>query len=130
MAYGVLKRRASLVIKGWDDETRDNLLQCMISETVDSMQQDNLTHGDWCVDGLELNVWVDASSLAIGVALERHDTVLEDACWLRPENNAQHINLVELDAMLKGINLALQWQGKLLHVKTDSVCIHHWVSDI
>ena len=35
MAYGVLKRKASSVTKGWDDETRDNLLQRMISETVD-----------------------------------------------------------------------------------------------
>ena len=38
VACGVLKRRASLVTKGWDDETRENLLQCMISETVDSVR--------------------------------------------------------------------------------------------
>ena len=108
VACGVLKRRASSVTKGWDDETRDNLLQCMISENVDSVRRDDPAHGDWCVYGWELNVWVDASSLAIGVALERHETVFEDACWLRPENDAQHINLAELDAVLKGINLALQ----------------------
>ena len=77
---GVLKRKASLVTKGWDDETRDNLLQRMISETVDFVRRDDPAHGDWCVDGRELNVWVDASSLAIGVALEGHETVLEDAC--------------------------------------------------
>ena len=46
MACGVLKRRASSVTKGWNDETRDNLLQCMISETVDSVRHDNLAHGD------------------------------------------------------------------------------------
>ena len=93
----------------------------MISETVDSVWRDDAAHGDWCVDGRELNVWVNASSLAIGLALERHKTVLEDACWLRPENNTQHINLAELDAVLKGINLVLQWQCKVLHVKTDCV---------
>ena len=129
VACGVLKRRTSSVTKGWDDEMRDNLLQRMISETVDSVQQDDPAHGDWCVDGQELNVWVDASSLVIRVALERHETVFEDACWLRSENDAQHINLAELDAVLKGINLALQWQCKVLHVKTDSVCEHQWVSD-
>ena len=129
VACRVLKRRASSVTKSWDDETRDNLLQRMISETVDFVRWDDPAHGDWCVDRRELNVWVDDSSLAIGVALERHETVLEDACWLRPENDAQHINLAELDAVLKGINLALQWQCKLLRVKTDSVCVHHWVSD-
>lgn len=55
--------------------------------------------------------------------------VLEDACWLRPKDDAQHINLAKLDAMLKGINLALQWQSKTLHLKTDSICVYHWVSD-
>ena len=35
VACGVLKRRASLVAKGSDDEARNNLLQHMISETVD-----------------------------------------------------------------------------------------------
>ena len=29
----------------------------------------------------------------------------------------------------KGINLAFQRQSKVLHVKKDSVCMHHWVSD-
>ena len=57
------------------------------------------------------------------LALERYKTVLEDACWLQPENSAQHINLVELDAVLKDFNLALQWQSKVLHVKIDSVCV-------
>ena len=88
VACGLLKRRASSVTKGWDDETRDNLLQRMISETVDSVRRNDPAHGDGCVDRPELNVWVDASSLAIGEALERHETVLEDACWLRPENDA------------------------------------------
>ena len=37
VACGVFKRRASSVTKGWDNKTRDNLLQCMISETMDSV---------------------------------------------------------------------------------------------
>ena len=121
MASGILKRLVSSVTKGWDDEARDTVRQCMMFETIESVQQDDPAHGDWCVDSKELNVWVNASSLAIGVALEWHETVWEDACWLWPEDNAQHINLAELDAVLKGINLALNWQGKVLHVKTDSV---------
>lgn len=31
-----------------------------------------------------------------------------------------NIDLAKLDAMLKGINLALQWQGKMLHMKTGN----------
>lgn len=51
----------------------------MMFEMMDAVKQDDLVCGDWCMDGRELNVWVDASSLATGVALERHRTVLEDA---------------------------------------------------
>ena len=121
----ILKRRESLVMKGWDNETRDALLQCKVSETVGSVQWDDPPRGDWCIDSQELNVWVNVSR----VALEGHETVLEDAYWLQPENNAQHINLIALDTVLKGINLALQWQSKVLHMKTNSVCVYIWVSN-
>ena len=55
--------------------------------------------------------------------------VIEDACWLRPTNDAQHINLAELDAALKGVNLALQWEGTVLHLVTDLACVLRWISD-
>ena len=55
------------------------------------------------------------SSLGTGAVLERFGTVLEDAYWLRPKNDAKHINLAELDATLKGLNLELQWQAKVMH---------------
>lgn len=44
---------------------------------------------------------MDASSLATGVALEIDGDIVEDACWLRPDGDSQHVNLTELDAMLK-----------------------------
>ena len=72
---------------------------------------------------------MDASSVATGVALETNGTIIEDACWLRPVNDALHINLAELDAALKGINLALQWEATVLYVVTDSACVHQWISD-
>ena len=129
VACRILKRRASSVTKGWDDKTRDALLQRMVSETVRSVQRYDPAHGDWYTEEQELNVWADANSLAIRVALEKHKSILEDACWLCPENDAWHITLAQLDAVLKGINLALQWQSRVLHIKTDSVCVYHWVSD-
>ena len=85
--------------------------------------------GNWCVDGKEITVWVDASCVATGVALETNETVIEDACWLRPTNDAQHINLAELNAALKGVNLALQWEATVLHLVTDSACVYRWISD-
>ena len=40
-----------------------------------------------------------------------------------------HINLVELDAVLKGVNMALMWEVTILHLHTDSACVHKWITD-
>ena len=42
----------------------------------------------------------------------------------------QHINPAELDAIIKGINLAILWKTTTLHLFTDSACVHKWISDI
>lgn len=55
--------------------------------------------------------------------------MIEDACWLHLENNSQHNNLAKLDMVVKGVNLALQWQAKVLHLKTDLLCTYHWLKN-
>ena len=72
------------------------------------------------MDGKEITVWMDVSSVATGVVLETNGMVIEDACWLHPTNDAQHINLAELDVALKGANLALQWEATVLHLVINS----------
>ena len=124
-----MKCRASKVTKGWDDKTADALLIGMVVETITRVKKNDPTRGYWCVQGKVMNVWVDASSLAIRVLLEKNGAVIEDACWVQPMNDAVHINLAELDVVLKGNNLALQRGIKILHVRTNSLCIYHWVSD-
>ena len=74
-------------------------------------------------DGPELDVWVDESSLATRVSLEHDVAVVEDASWLR-KKDTQHINLAELDAVLKGINMVLMWEATISHIHTDSACVH------
>ena len=37
--------------------------------------------------------------------------------------------MAELDAMIKGVNMALEWQMKILHLRTDSLTVFHWISD-
>ena len=93
------------------------------------MQKKDPTRGKWCVDGPKLDVWVDARSLATEVSLEHDGAVVEDASWLRKEKDTQHINLAELDAVLKGINMALMWEATILHIHTDSAYVHKWVTD-
>ena len=89
-----------------------------MEEVLARVTRNDPARGNWSVSGKELKAWVDASSLATGVVLERHRDVLEDACWLRPTNDAQRISLAELDATVKGLNLALQWQARTVHLQT------------
>ena len=93
------------------------------------MRKEDLARGRCCIDGQALSVWVDASSLATGMLLVYDGTLVEDACWLRPAKDPQHINLTELDAIIKGINLAILWKTTTLHLFNDSACVHKWISD-
>lgn len=51
---------------------------------------------------------------------------MEDACLLCPENDVQHINVV--DTLLKDVEF--QWKITELHLFIDSACVHGWISDI
>ena len=129
VAASFIERRAADVTRGWDDEVTDVPLTTMITEVVTRVRQKDPVRGKWSVDGPELDVWVDASSLATGVSLEHDGAVVEDASWLRKGRDTQHINLAELDAVLKGINMALMREATILHIHTDSACVHKWVTD-
>ena len=126
-----IKWCATSVSSGWDDEVQDAPLRNMLTKTVARVTRDNPVWGDWCIDKNEFTIWVAASSLAMGVALEANSAVMEDACWLQPENDAKHINLAELDTTLKRVNLALQWQARVLHIVTLSVyaSVDNWHTD-
>ena len=61
--------------------------------------------------------------------IEYDGAIIEGASWLRPVHADKHINLAELDAVLRGINLALHWKASVIHLRTDSACVHRWISD-
>jgi len=56
------------------------------------------------------------------------DHVIEDGSWLKQENDCAHISIAELEAIMKGINLALKWNVKKLLIVTDSVVVHGWLT--
>ena len=58
------------------------------------------------------------------MSLEHDRAAVEDASWLQKERDMQHINLAELDAVLKGVNMALMWEASILHLHSDSACVH------
>lgn len=54
-------------------------------------------------------MWCDASNIALevtlGICVEA-----EDAAWLRKKDDYNHINVAELDVVLKTVSLALRWR--------------------
>ena len=67
-----------------------------------------------------VTVWTDASSLALGAVITIDSEVVEDAAWLRKKNDTSHINISELDAAIRGVNMALKWKAHTFVLKTDS----------
>ena len=127
VAVAFIKRRASDVTAGWDDKIDDTPLNIMIKEVLTRVRKEDPARSKWCVDSQALSVWFDASFLTTDVLLVYDGAVVEDACWLQPAKDSQHINLTELDAIIKGINLAILWKTTTLF--TDSACVHKWISD-
>ena len=73
-------------------------------------------------------VWCDASDVALGVVLEIGGRIAEDAAWLRKANDTAHINLVELDAVVKAVSMAIQWKVKSLTIMSDSCAVVQWLT--
>uniref|UniRef100_A0A5S6QF21 RNase H type-1 domain-containing protein n=1 Tax=Trichuris muris TaxID=70415 RepID=A0A5S6QF21_TRIMR len=90
--------------------------------------------GRWDISGTEARISVDASALALGVALEVNGVIVEDGTWLRPDE-VRHINMAELDAVIKGLAfdhrgyLALTRKMKAVELMTDSATVHRWTED-
>ena len=124
-----MKRKANALTSTWDEVIYDESLRAMLEDTVQRVERNDPGKGRWDVIGEEVTVWVDASSLALGIVIEVDGNVVEDASWLRSEDSSSHINMAELDAVIKGVNAALAWKLKKLHVRTDSLTVYHWISN-
>lgn len=122
------KRMANDFTEGWDDAITNEELRKYLQETVDEVRKSDPVHGRWDVKGDRVKVWVDASSMAHGVAVEMDGCVVEDASWLQKDLSC-HINMAELDAIIKGLNLALAWKMKVVDLLTDSSTVYRWISD-
>ena len=128
VACSFIKRRAAG--SSWEDPVGSEAL-AMITEVVERVREDDPVRGRWHVPKTDHGtVWCDASSLAIGALLEVDGEIVEDAAWLRKRDDYGHINVAELEAVLKGINLALKWGMKSLELKTDSATVHSWVTAV
>lgn len=114
----------------WEDEIGDKV-RGWLKDVLRRLREKDPARGAWkaATDG-DCKVWCDASSLAVGVVIEMSGKVVEDASWLRKKDDGAHINVAELDAVLKGINLALKWDVKSMVLYTDSATVNGWLRSL
>ena len=128
-AVAWLKRRANAATRGWDDVVEDDSLRKQMEYVATRLTKEDPCHGVWCVRGDRAVVWTDASSLAAGVVVETtQGNAIEDACWLRRDESS-HINMAELDAAVRGVNLAIAWGMRTIELRTDSATVYRWIDD-
>ena len=62
--------------------------------------------------------------------LEIGGKVVEDMAWLRKQTDVTHINVAELEAIVKGLNLAVKWGLTVVEVMTDSATVLGWLNSV
>ena len=128
LAVAYIKRRINHLTSSWDEVVDDVQLRGFLEETTCQVKKNYSTRGRWNVERRNARVWIDANSLILGVALEVDGCIVEDASWLQKDDSS-HINMAELDAVVKGLKLALAWQMRSVELMTDSSTVFRWISD-
>ena len=111
----------------WDSFAGSVAIQ-KLRKVLSCLDIDDPVKGIWSASSGKLNVWCDASKVAYGIALERKNQIIEDGAWLRKADNGIHINLAELNAVIKGVNLAMKLGARDITIFTDSATVYSWLS--
>ncbi|XP_067939635.1 uncharacterized protein [Watersipora subatra] len=113
----------------WDAPVEKEV-SSLASELYTRVCQEDPVRGPWHVrPNGSVIVWTDASSLGLVVAIEVDGSIVEDASWLRKESDHSHINVAELEAVGRGVNLAIAWRFKTFTLAVDSVTVINWMSN-
>jgi transposase InsO family protein len=113
----------------WDDPV-GGTVSGLAREVLTRARREDPVRGQWRVDhGGSVTVWTDASSIGIGVVLEVDGNVVEDASWLRKEKDHSHINVAELEAVARGVNLAIAWRFKTFTLAIDLRTVVNWMGN-
>jgi len=103
----------------------------MMAEVLQRMEKEDPVEGLRVVPNTgSSTIWCDASSIALEVILEIKENVVEDASWLRKKDDHGHINVAELDAVVKDMSMAQKWNITSLNVITDSATVFRWLNTI
>ena len=131
VATGFVQRMTARMKIAWDDRVDDLIMSFLNDIDARLRNEGDPVRGSWHVrSDSPLSVWTDASKIALGVALEIDGDVVEDAAWLRPEDDLSHINRAELDAIVRGVTMALKWGKRKMILKTDSSSCYGWLKAV
>jgi len=88
----------------------DTMWDIVLLETLDEVTKSDPMKGKWYMANTDTcsTVWCYASSIAIGVSVQIDGQIVEDASWMRIPDDCTHINVAELEVVVKGQNLALK----------------------
>ena len=126
-ACSYIKRRTS----GIDWMIKLTRKLAVIQEILSEVKREGLMTWTWHIPKARTGVmWCGASSIVVGMVMEISGSVVEDAAWLRKKDDYNHINVAELEALLKGINMALKWGLREMEARTDSATVLSWVNSI
>lgn len=123
-----MKRRASAT--DWDDIIKDDFRD-MMKKVLARVSAEDPVKGKWYVPkSTKGTVWCDARNIGLDALLEVDVHVVEDAAWLRKSSDFDHINVAELEAVIKGLNLALRWNISDIEIVTDSATVAGWIRTV
>ncbi|XP_047129432.1 uncharacterized protein LOC124809396 [Hydra vulgaris] len=110
------------ISKDYKEKLKD-LLHCV--------EKEDPFGGKWLVPvNGKAELYCDASSIGLRVVLLNGGVIAEDAAWLRPASDTHHINISELDSILRGLNSASKWDIKELTVYSDSKSTVGWLNAV
>ena len=115
--------------RSWEDDIGDDARR-LLKEMLCELRHSDPVTGRWAAESKVGKVWCDASSLAVGCALEIDGAIVEDASWIRKKDDGTHINMAELDSVLRGLNLAVKWGLKKIDLLTDSATVLGWLKSV
>ncbi|GFR63966.1 hypothetical protein ElyMa_000167900 [Elysia marginata] len=111
----------------WDDYAREKACR-MLREMLDQVHRDDPVKSKWRAPmTTKFVIWVEASDLAFGLQVEIDGVPVEVAAWLRKRDDYSHINVAELEAALKGVNLGAKWGLKDITIFTDCATVCGWI---
>lgn len=131
VACGYVQRMTAEMGAAWDDRVSPEVMGILKDISARLLRDGDPAKGNWEVSReAPVIVWSDASSLAMGVVIEIDGNIVEDAAWLRPQNDTAHINRAELDALIRGLNLAIKWGRREMRLMCDSSTVCNWMKSI